>query len=145
MGSLVLLGRGLLGGSGLGGLGGSGLGGSLGGGSLGGGRLGGLGRLGSELVLLQHGLDDLLFFDEEGTEDTSADAAGARSSTISTGDAALAAMKLAIFLGAEARDTGKGDATVSTLGRGTDLLAVVHSQFSTRGLNKLDLVRAGVV
>lgn len=104
----------------------------------------------SHLFLLGSGflkdlLYDLLLLDQERTYNAVLDTVGAARTTVSTLNGLLGLGDLGVLAGAESRDSGKLDATVTTLRGSSPLLDVEVTKLSTRGLDDADLVGAGVV
>jgi hypothetical protein len=103
-----------------------------------------LGRL-LGLLLLQDSLDDLLFLNQKGSDNSLLDTVGTSRPTVSSRHGLVGLGDLSVLSGSQSGDTSQGVTTVTTLGSGGSLLDVLSDQLSTRGLNDLDLIRSGVV
>ena len=90
-------------------------------------------------------LDDLLFFDQERTEDSVSDARVATRTTIGTADRLLRLGQSSILAGAQGRDTGQGVVAVSALGGRRGLLGVLNNKTVSGSLDNSSGVAAGVV
>lgn len=99
------------------------------------GRSGGLGDgflLGNDgTFALQNLLYDLLLFEEEGTDDAVAYAAGAARATISTSNTLAALRQLTVLARAQGRNAVQLDTTVTTLGDAGTLVDIQVSKFAT--------------
>lgn len=96
-------------------------------------------------LLLENTLDNLLLLNKESTDDTVLDAVAADGTTVSTLDGLFVARCTGVLTRTEGNDTGKGNATLTALGAGTLLMDVQVTELVTGSLDKLDLVRFGVV
>lgn len=95
--------------------------------------------------LLEHTLDDLLFLDEEGTDDSFLDTTGADVTTVGTLNSLVWLGNVGVLTWSQASNTWKSNAAVTTLWSRGVLLDVQVSEVTTWGLDDLDLVRSGVV
>ena len=102
-----------------------------------GGFLGGLGR--------SHGLDNLLFFDQESADDSLTNTKVTSGSTVSTRDSSLSLLQRTHMHRAHILDPRKLAFAVTTDGLAGLLGKVLDGQLSTGSLNLSDLVRLGVV
>jgi hypothetical protein len=95
--------------------------------------------------LLEHTLNDLLFLNEEGTDDSLLDTAGADVTTVGTLDGLVWLGNVGVFTWSQAGNTWKSNTAVTALWSRGILLDVQVSEVTTWGLDDLDLVRSGVV
>ena len=101
--------------------------------------------LGSNSLGLQNLLNNLLFFNQEGTDNAVTNAAGATRSTVGTGNGFLVGRHAVELGGADSRDTVESDTAVTALG-GTNLLGSVDvGKLVTGSLDDLDAVGTGSV
>jgi hypothetical protein len=94
---------------------------------------------------LQNLLNNLLFFNQEGTDDAVTNAARATRSTVGTGNGFLVGGHAMELGGANSRNTIQGNTTITTLG-GTNLLGSVDvSELVARSLDDLHAVGTGSI
>ena len=104
---------------------------------------------GSELFLtlglLDNLLDNLLFFNEESSNNSFLNTVSTSRPTVSSGDGLLGLGDRSVSSWSQSCDTGKCTTTVTTLWSGCLLLDVLSNKSATWGLDNLDLVRLSVV
>lgn len=101
--------------------------------------------LGSFGLFLDNSLDDLLFFDQESSNDSFLDGVSRLGTTVGSGNGLLGSGDSSVLSWSQGRDTLQWNTGVTTLWSGSQLLDVLTTQSTTWGLNNLDLVRLGVV
>ena len=104
-----------------------------------------LGLLGSLGLLLDDLLDDLLLLDQESSHDSLLDTVGTSGATVWSGDSLVGLGHGCVLSWSQRGNTSQGDAAVTTLRSGGQLLDVLRTQDTAWGLNNLDLVGLGVV
>lgn len=96
-------------------------------------------------LFLDNLLDDLLFFNQESSDNSFLDTVGTSGTTVGSGDGLVGLGDRSVFSWSQRRDTLQRNTTVTTLWSGNQLLDVLGTQNTTWGLNNLDLVGTGVV
>lgn len=101
--------------------------------------------LGSVGLFLDDSLNDLLFFDQESSNDSFLDGVSRLGTTVGSGNGLLGSRDSGVLSWSQSRDTLQWNTGVTTLWSGSQLLDVLTTQSTTWGLNDLNLVRLGVV
>ena len=97
------------------------------------------------MLVLQHSLDNLLFLNQEGSDNSLLDTVGTSRTAVSSLHGLVGLGNLSVLSWSQRRDTWQLAATVTTLDLRSLLLDVLGNQLSTWGLDDLDLVGSGVV
>lgn len=101
--------------------------------------------LGSVSLFLDDSLDDLLFFDQESSDDSFLDGVSRLGTTVGSGNGLLSSGDGSVLSWSQGSNTLQWNTGVTTLWSGSQLLNMLTTQNTTWGLNNLDLVRLGVV
>merc|ERR1712151_1474928 len=104
-----------------------------------------LGGVGGLLLGLQYLYDNLLFFDEESTDDTGADSSATEGSTVGTGNGLLAFGVLSQLTWTTGFDTTENVSSVTAYWSFGGFTNSLVDESATWGLDNLSLVGRGVV
>lgn len=104
-----------------------------------------LSLLGGFGLFLNDLLNNLLFFDQESSDDSFLDTVGTSGTTVDSRDGLVGLGDRSVLSWSQSSDTWQSNTTVTTLWSGSQLLDVLSTQDTTWGLNNLDLVGSGVV